>query len=110
MQRARLTAHTLEARLVDFSRSGIGLETHVALRIGATYRFRLFSGRGRTLTATVRWCRLRATRRGRAGEVLPVFRAGLLVHARGGNAGAGPSTWANGDRAQPPEGRTGPER
>ena len=77
--RARLSGHGVEARLVDFSTRGMGLETHVGLRIGATYRFRLFGGRGRPIAASVRWCRLWATDRRANGDVRPVYRAGLTL-------------------------------
>lgn len=79
VQPARLRGHSLEARLVDFSRTGLGLETHAGLRIGATYRFRLFGGRGRAVAATVRWCRLRRLDRRANGDVAPVYRAGLTL-------------------------------
>ena len=99
---------------MDFSRSGLGLETQVALRLGATYRFRHFGGGGRTLTATVRWCRLRATRRGRAGEILPLFRAGLVLDACERPTAASPETRTGGGGSQPSDGRAaeeaGPER
>lgn len=77
--RARLTGHNIEALLVDFSTHGMGLETHVGLRIGATYSFRLFGGRGRPIAASVRWCRLWATDRRANGDVRPVYRAGLTL-------------------------------
>ena len=85
VRRAKLRGHTLEARLVDFSREGLGLETSVGLRIGATYRFGLFAGRGRAIRATVRWCRLARTDRRSLTEVRPVYRAGLTLEPSAGD-------------------------
>jgi hypothetical protein len=72
----------VSGELLNFSASGLAIETTQSLRVGALYTFRL----GRPwmsfrVTGSVRWSRLARTRRVRSGEVTPIFVAGLAIES-----------------------------
>lgn len=70
---------TFAGSLIDYSASGIALESDRGLRIGASYRLEL-SGDLKTAVpdAVVRWCRLCSVSPGAIkGDFEPLFRAGL---------------------------------
>jgi hypothetical protein len=73
---------TVNGRLLDFSSSGIAVETPSALRVGDRYRLVIAErSRSQTVEGIVRWCRLRATRPTKTGDFAPVFAAGLELTA-----------------------------
>lgn len=68
--------------LLNLSAGGLAIETTSSLRVGARYSFRI----GRPwmsfkVTGLVRWSRLARTRHGRAGEVTPIFVAGIAIQS-----------------------------
>lgn len=70
--------HVATARVVDFARGGMSVESTSALRPGQRYTFTLTIGQHvETLEARVLWCRLASTRRLPSDEVVPVYRAGI---------------------------------
>lgn len=67
-----------EARILDISQQGLGLECFEALPPSRGYRFTLRdSGRELRLRGRTVWNRLTETRRNGEGEVMPVYRAGV---------------------------------
>ncbi len=79
---------TIAGRVVDLSSHGMAMESTSPLRVGGRYRLCLAAGGEKRVpvVATVRWCRLTATRRLASGEVAPLYRAGLALHRGGGRA------------------------
>ncbi len=70
--------HVAAARVVDFARGGMAIESTQSLRPGRRYTFTLTIGEHiETLEARILWCRLASTRRRADGEVVPVYRAGI---------------------------------
>ncbi|MFH1176396.1 MAG: PilZ domain-containing protein [Acidobacteriota bacterium] len=71
---------SVDARILNMSLAGMAVETASNLRVGRSYGFRLAHGEaeGLRLTGAVVWCRLRAIRKGAAGERAPVYEAGIL--------------------------------
>lgn len=68
----------MEVQVVDLSLGGMALETNGYLQFGRRYTVNLDNGERRaTLIAKVAWCKLRGTKKNPAGEVVPVYRAGL---------------------------------
>ena len=68
----------LDARLLNLSASGAGIETSDPPRIGAEVLFELESEQTSTLIpGEVRWCRLGRTANDEGGDVVPVYRAGI---------------------------------
>lgn len=67
----------MDCRLLNFSASGLAVETDVGMRLGVPYPFRLrHDGRSVSIEAEVRWCRLVRNERSEAAELRPVYRAG----------------------------------
>ena len=68
-------------RLLDFSRSGIAIETVTGLRIGARYDFEICAEHdSTTVSGVVRWWRLRAVNpSSTAGDFEPLFAAGIRL-------------------------------
>lgn len=78
----RFHAAHLSGRVLDWSRSGLAVESESGLRIGARYALTVHSEtRNRRLLGTVRWCALRRTRRTGDDEVRPVYQAGIDLRA-----------------------------
>ena len=70
----------IQASLVDLSRDGLAIESLEHPPIGGTVAFALEQGRSRAKAeAEVRWCSLDRTYRTAAGDVVPVYRAGLRL-------------------------------
>jgi hypothetical protein len=75
----------MEVQVVDLSLGGMALETNGYLQFGRRYSVHLENGgRRATLIATVAWCKLRGTKKNPAGEVVPVYRAGLRFQVLAG--------------------------
>ena len=69
---------TTDARIVDISLDGLGVETNSYLQIGRRYALKLQAGSHvLPLQARVVWCTLKRTTKSESGEVLPVYRAGI---------------------------------
>lgn len=67
-----------EARVLDLSLEGMGVECHGPLKVGHMYTFRLASPDGELpVSGRVVWCSLVRTDRGAEDDVLPVYRAGI---------------------------------
>lgn len=67
-----------EGILLDWSRAGFGVESNLAMRVGASYPLRWWLGGAlRTLVGIVRWSRLHRTVTQPDGDVAPVFRSGF---------------------------------
>ena len=68
----------IKMEVINLSLGGLALETSSYLQFGRNYSLRLKGeSSDLALTGTVAWCALRRTARSAAGEVLPVYRAGL---------------------------------
>ena len=76
----------IQIQVINVGLGGMALETHSYLQFGRVYTLRLEGGeRSLSLTGTVAWCALRKTTKSSAGEVLPVYRAGLKFEALSGD-------------------------
>lgn len=68
----------LRAKALDLSQGGLGIETLQQPLIGSEYGFQVHHRKTvAEIEARVRWCVLKRTIRTPAGDVLPVFQAGL---------------------------------
>ncbi len=64
--------------IVDVSVNGVGIETHTYLGVGRDYSLRVTREEGDLrLTGRVVWCTLVRTERNGAGDIFPVYRAGI---------------------------------
>jgi c-di-GMP-binding flagellar brake protein YcgR len=71
-------AYKVEATVVNLSLGGFAVKTATQLQVGRSYRFRLGNGgESVDLEGIVRWCRLSGTRKTKAGDVVPVYEAGI---------------------------------
>ena len=76
--RVSFRSSRLDARLVNLSANGVAIETSDPPRIGAEVLCELESDQTLALIpGEVRWCRLGGTTSDEAGDVVPVYRAGL---------------------------------
>lgn len=72
-------AFSAEAEIINISVAGMAVRTNNALAIGKTYTFKLGApGKEIQISGPVRWCRLRQTRRNKAGEIAAVFETGIV--------------------------------
>jgi len=72
----------IHIRVINMSLGGLALETNSYLQFGRAYTLKLEgTGQSLSLTGTVAWCSLRKTTKSPAGEILPVYRAGLKFEA-----------------------------
>src|SRR4029079_7991065 len=68
----------VEAKVLNLSLTGLQLSTSTSLHSGTRYFLRVPSpGGDLRFHATVRWCRLVGTEKNPAGEIGPVYHAGL---------------------------------
>ena len=77
---ARVSLHSprLSARLLNLSTAGAAIETTDQPRIGAKLLCELESEQTLALIpGEVRWCRLGRTTNDQAGDIIPVYRAGI---------------------------------
>lgn len=73
-----MMAFTVDAKVLNISRSGIAVQTNVQLVIGRRYIAKIGYRGGSVSTAgTVKRCSLKRTRETEAGEVEPVYEAGI---------------------------------
>lgn len=73
----------MDARVVDLSSGGLGVETDRWLQVGRRYTVSLPTREdGKTLRVPgrVAWCTLARTERNSAGEVAPIYKAGIQFH------------------------------
>ena len=78
VRRTRLRSPTLKGTVLNLSPTGMAIETHQNLRIGAQYHFLLDrQGKPLRIEGRVLWCRLNATVTGDDGDVTPVYQAGI---------------------------------
>ena len=71
-------AFTVDASVLNISRSGIAVQTKFQLVVGRKYAVQIGYRSGPVLTTgTVRRCSLRRTRRTEKGEVEPIYEAGI---------------------------------
>ena len=86
---AGVTGHLvvpIQIQVINVSIGGMALETSSYLKFGRAYTLKLQGG-GSTLslTGTVAWCSLRRTAKNAAGDILPVYRAGLRFEGLSGD-------------------------
>ena len=73
-----MMAFTVDAKVLNISRSGIAVETSFQLVIGRRYIAKIgYRGRSVRTAGTVRRCRLKKTRETETGEVEPVYEVGI---------------------------------
>ena len=73
-----MMAFTVNAKVLNISRSGVALESDFQLVIGRKYVAKIGYKGGSVLTAgTVKRCALKRTRETETGEVAPVYEAGM---------------------------------
>ena len=73
-----IMSFSVDAKVLNISRSGVAVETSVQLVIGRRYEAKIgVSGRSVSTAGTVRRCVLRKTRRTASGEVEPVYEGGI---------------------------------
>ncbi len=76
--RVALRSPRLNARLLNLSAGGAAIESSDPPRIGSEVICEIISDQTSALIpGEVRWCRLGATASDEAGEVIPVYRAGI---------------------------------
>ena len=67
-----------DVRIIDLSVEGVGIETQTSLTVGRRYSLKVEREDQRLdLSGQVAWCRLTGTRRNPAGDVVPIYRAGI---------------------------------
>lgn len=70
--------HNLDARVLNMSLTGMAIETSTKLAVGGSYRLRIPHRRDDVrFEARVKWCRLIRTEKSEAGDVVPVYQAGI---------------------------------
>ena len=72
-------AFATDVKIIDISISGISLKANRRLNIGSDYALKLEGRKTVTLKGTVVWCSLAETRKGRKGEMVPVYAAGMQL-------------------------------
>ncbi len=76
-------SNQIQAHLVDLSRSGLAIESLEHPPIGSALVFSLEQGPTRVnVDGVIRWCNLKRTYRTAAGDVVPVYRAGIRLGQR----------------------------
>ncbi len=69
---------TTDARVVNLSVDGMSIETLSPLKVGRKYSLKLNQeDHVLPVVGKVVWCTLVRTRRGRAGDIVPIYRAGI---------------------------------
>lgn len=72
----------ISGKLLNLGIGGLAIETSTPLRVGRRYALRVGDrDTGRSIQASVCWCQLFTTRRLRAGEITPIYRAGLAIES-----------------------------
>jgi len=72
----------VEITVINLSLGGLALETNSYLHFGRAYTLKLEDDEySFSLSGTVAWCSLKKTIKNEAGEVLPIYRAGLKFEA-----------------------------
>jgi len=68
--------------ILNMSLTGMAVESHANLKVGRRYRLKLSHGDSAplTLSGTVVWCHLKATRDVQDGERAPIYEAGIAYH------------------------------
>ena len=71
-------AYEMDAKVLNMSLTGMAMETAAMLKVGSNYRLQVpFEGDVLDLPADVKWCHLVRTEVNVAGEIVPVYQAGI---------------------------------